>query len=291
MYRIMLFLAAILLLLGCAGQAAEQSSGPIASAGSEAAVRTLAHRLLARRSAGAPAPEEVQILVAQLPEDLPIEIPLPDGARIIGSLVRGGEGTEIVLDATQTVAQVLDFYRETLTAEGWIAFAYPTEGGFVPGIGRTGLTFCSGANNVVLWVGAFEAGDGPADVRLDLRTEPTLASCTKDAVAPKHPIPLLEDPPGARQTTAGFGGSTDSYNAEVELKTELDSVTVEVHYSHQLKAAGWLRRDGGQSGPLAWSTWHYQDEGGQKWQGLLLVIALAEELDRQAVYLRVDLVS
>jgi hypothetical protein len=289
MYRGVLFLAVILLLLGCVGQATEQSPGLIASAGNEAAFRTLAHRLLARRSGGAPAPKEVQILVAQLPEDLPIEIPLPDEARIIGSLVRGGEGTEIVLDATQAVAQVLDFYQETLTAEGWIAFAYPTEGGFVPGIGRTGLTFCSGANNSVLWVGAFESEDGPTDVRLDLRTEPNLSSCTKDTVAPQHPIPLLEDPPGSRQTTAGFGGSTDSYNAEVELKTELDSAAVEVHYADQLEAAGWLRRDGGQSGPLAWNTWYYQDEGGQEWQGVLLVIDMAEESDRQAVVLRVSL--
>jgi hypothetical protein len=288
MYRSIL-LSVVVLLLGCACQATELSPGGAALATDRASFQTLAHRLLARRCGGSPAPEEVQILVSQLPQDLPIEIPLPDGARIIGSLVHGGEGTEIVLDAPQTVAQVLDFYEETLTAEEWIAFAYPTEGGFVPGIGRTGLTFCSGTNNSVLWVGAFEVEDGLTDVRLDYRTEPTLASCTGDTAAPQHPIPLLEDPPGARQTTAGFGGSTDSYNAEVELKTELDSAIVEVHYADQLEAAGWLRRDGGQSGPLAWSSWFYQDEEGQEWQGILLVIDVAGKSDRQAVVLRASL--
>jgi hypothetical protein len=263
MYRSIL-LSVVVLLLGCACQATELSPGGAALATDRVSFQTLAHRLLARRCGGSPAPEEVQILVSQLPQDLPIEIPLPDGARIIGSLVHGGEGTEIVLDAPQTVAQVLDFYQETLTAEEWIAFAYPTEGGF-------------------------EVEDGFTDVRLDYRTEPTLASCTGDTAAPQHPIPLLEDPPGARQTTAGFGGSTDSYNAEVELKTELDSAIVEVHYADQLEAAGWLRRDGGQSGPLAWSSWFYQDEEGQEWQGILLVIDVAGKSDRQAVVLRASL--
>lgn len=51
----------------------------------------------------------------------------------MGSLTRGGEGTEIVLDARQTADQVLDFYQEALTAVGWIAFGYPEERDFVPG--------------------------------------------------------------------------------------------------------------------------------------------------------------
>ena len=289
MIRAMLLLSAVLLLIGCTGQANDLSPAPATPASDEAAFRTLAHRLLARRSAGAPAPEEVQILVGQLPEGLAVDIPLPDDARIVGSLTRGGEETEIVLDAGQTVDQIFDFYRGEFAARDWVAFDYPTEGGFVPGIGRTGLTFCSEADNAALWVGAFEVVDGPTDVRLNLRTEPHLASCVKDPGAPEHPIPLLEDPPGAWQTTAGFGGSTDSFNAEVVLKTELDAATLEIHYADQLEAAGWLRRDGEQAGPLVWSAWQTRDEAAREWQGLLLVMEVAEVSDRRIVYLRVDL--
>lgn len=290
MYRSMFLLSVVLLLVGCGGGAAEQSPVPVAHGSGGAVFETLAYRLLARHSGGDPTPGEVEILVAQLPEDLPVAVPLPDGAQVVGSLLRGRVGTEIVLDAHQTADQVLEFYEKTMTGEGWIAFAYPTEGGFVPGIGRTGLTFCSETDDSVLWVGAFEMEDGPTDVRLDLRAEPSLGSCTKDTAAPKHPIPLLADPPGAQQTTAGFGGSSDSYNAEVELLSDLDLATVEAHYAGQLAAAGWQRRDGGQSGPLAWSTWYHRDEGDQEWQGLLLAMDLPGSLDKQAVYLRVDLV-
>ena len=291
MVRAMFLLFAGLLLIGCTGQATGQFPTPATPANDEAAFRTLAHRLLARRSDGAPAPEEIQILPGQLPERLAVDIPLPDDAWILGSLTRGGEETEIVLDVNQTVDQIFDFYRRELAAKGWVVFDYPTEGGFVPGIGRTGLTFCSEADNATLWVGAFEVVDGPTDVRLNLRTEPRLASCVQDPGAPEHPIPLLEDPSEAWQVTAGFGGSTDSFNAEVVLKTELDAATLEIHYADQLEAAGWLRRDGEQAGPLVWSVWQTRDEAAREWEGLLLVMEMTEVPDRCVVYLRVDLVS
>ena len=286
----LLLLTIILLLSGCGSKCVDQPTGFQKLAGDEALCGTLAHRLLARRSGGDPAPHEVEILVAQLPEDLGAEIPMPDHARVIGSLVRGQEGTEIVLDAPQTPAQVLAFYEQAMTANGWIAFAYPVEGGFVPGMGRTGLTFCSQTDNSVLWVGAFEGEDAPTDVRLDLR-QTGMAACAPDTAAPKHPIPLLEAPPAAQQTSAGFGGSASSFRAEVELCTDLDPNSVELHYGTQLRTAGWQRNDGGESGPLAWSTWHHRDSDGLMWQGLLLVVDLIEDQDKLAVYIQVDLVA
>jgi hypothetical protein len=290
MFRSMLLLAVVLLLIGCVGRPMEQVAGPATPISDEAGFQALARRLLARHYAGAPAPEEVQILVGRLPAELPIEIPLPDGVQIVGSLVRSGEETEIVLDASQTANKVLDFYREELTAGEWIAFDYPTQGGFVPGIGRTGLTFCSEVQDLVLWIGAYEVQDGPTDVRLDLRTEPRLASCTKDPGAPEHPIPFLEDPPGAQQITTGFGGSTDSFNADVTLRTDLEAAVLEAHYAAQLEEAGWIRRDRAQAGPLVWSAWAFQDEGGRDWRGFLSAMEIVGVPDRRFVYLRVALV-
>jgi hypothetical protein len=289
MFRSMLLLTLVLLLIGCAGQATEQVAGPATPTGGEAGFQVLVQRLLARRYAGTPAPEEVQLLVGQLPAELPIEIPLPDDAWVVGSLVHSGVETEIVLDASQMTDQVLDFYREALTAEGWVAFDYPMQGGFAPGIGRTGLTFCSETQDLVLWVGAYQMEDGSTDVRLDLRTEPRLASCTKDPGTPEHPIPFLEDPPGAQQITTGFGSSTDGFSAEVTLRTDLDAAVLEAHYAAQLEGAGWIRSDGAPARPLVWSAWTFQDEGGRDWQGLLLAMEMAEVPDRGFVYLRVDL--
>jgi len=284
MFRSMPLFAVVLLLIGCVGQGAQQVAGPATSTDDEAGFRVLARRLLA------PAPEELQFLVGRLPDELPMEIPLPDDARIVGSLVRSGGETEIVLDGSQTADQVLDFYREELASAGWIAFDYPMQGGFVPGIGRTGLTFCSEIQDLVLWVGAYEVEDGPTDVRLDLRTEPRLASCTKDPGAPEHAIPFLEDPPGAQQITTGFGGSTDSLSAEATLRADLDVAVLEAHYAAQLEEAGWIRHDRAQSGPLVWSAWTFQDEGGRDWRGFLLAMEMAEVPDRRFVYLHVVLV-
>lgn len=86
-----------------------------------AALRELAVRLLRVRFPGAPeASDETQLLVGQVPADLPVELPLPLGSRVVGSLVRGNpRGISIVLDAAEPAEQVLEFYRERLSGAGW----------------------------------------------------------------------------------------------------------------------------------------------------------------------------
>jgi hypothetical protein len=54
----------------------------------EAVVRALALRLLAPRYPGMPAPGEIQLLTGRLPDPLPVDIPIPEGATVAGSLSR-----------------------------------------------------------------------------------------------------------------------------------------------------------------------------------------------------------
>ncbi len=62
---------------------------------------------------------DVQLLAGKLPENMPVDLPIPDGARIIGSEVQEDKGIYIVLDVPLMPDQALDFYREALPSQNW----------------------------------------------------------------------------------------------------------------------------------------------------------------------------
>jgi hypothetical protein len=80
----------------------------------ESRVLELATRLLSDEDPVARAVLKPRIFVGRLPEDMPVEIPIPDNFDVVGSLVRSepdphGEPTvEVVLDARMPAEQVRD---------------------------------------------------------------------------------------------------------------------------------------------------------------------------------------
>ena len=108
MLRVTLLLTVVWLLTGCAGRATEPVVGAAIPKDTETEFQVLARRLLARRYAGVPAPDGIRILVGRLSAGLPTDIPLPEGAQVVGSLLRSEEEIEIVLDGSQTTDEVLN---------------------------------------------------------------------------------------------------------------------------------------------------------------------------------------
>ena len=54
--------------------------------------------------------------------------------------------------------------------------------------------------------------------------------------------------------------------------------------------AGWTRRGAGQGGPLFWSGWTFQDDGGRNWQGTFFVLETRAAGPRECLaYLRAGL--
>lgn len=98
--------------------------------------RTLALRLLAARYWGPggrtyEALDDLEILPGQLPPDLPFELPVPALSFIVGSFVRPRLAI-VVIDVFQPAQEVLDFYCEVLTSQGWSIHHFgDTLGGFL----------------------------------------------------------------------------------------------------------------------------------------------------------------
>lgn len=261
-----------------------------------AALRELAVRLLRVRFPGDPeASDETQLLVGELPAGLPLELPLPPGSRVVGSLVRGNQrGISIVLDASEPAEQVLEFYRARLSAAGWRSPELPHHGGggFTPDFMANRVTYCYSARGPALNVAAESAPGKPTDVQLDLQTDPRYLPCGARArhMGDMHDmIPTLAPPPGARQTPQGGGGGGDSWHSQAILLTELDLAAVAAHYAGQLTGAGWTQGANGESGPAAWSAWSLRDEDGEPWHGLLFILKQPEAEGQYYLIIRVEL--
>jgi hypothetical protein len=60
---------------------------------------------------------------------------------------------------------------------------------------------------------------------------------------------------------------------------------LEAHFASQLEKAGWKKRDGGATGPLAWSSWALPGKG--EWYGYLFVVEAPGE-NRRSLWVRIE---
>jgi hypothetical protein len=265
--------------------------------GSESELVRFVQRLLDFRYPGGPEPGEVQILAGQLPEDMPVELPMPRDAEVVGSVARGDQNVEIILDVPGEPQSVLDAYEEQLVAAGWREpeLDGPSGGGFVPPDGAFASLFCREQEEPYLSVSAFTLDNRDmSDVRLSLNSAPEDYSPCDERSVPGPPgisglSPRLEAPRDATMVEGGEGGGGgNSWYSSSTLKTEMSVANLEEHYREQLEKAGWSREESGASGPAAWSTWTFTDDDGDAWSGVFLALEVPGEEDARFVHVRIQ---
>jgi hypothetical protein len=272
----------------------EQTGQASHSSGSEDALRELAARLLAFRfgqPAGDAAPEP-RLLVGELPPDMPVELPLPEDGRLLGSFIQ--EHPILAVDTGLTGADVIDFYLEQLGAAGWTEQErfLPHRGGFVhsSSFDRQMATFFSPDERYTMSMMAAPASHGRTTVQLTLTTDtegfrPRQMPQGRDVMAV---LPPIRPPRGALQMPEGGGGGPDQVTSSARLDTDLDLTAVSTHYLAELERAGWRRLDAGTSGPAAWSAWSFADEEGAAWQALLFILQRPGRSGKYALTLRAE---
>lgn len=283
----------------------------------EEAWRALAYRLLAGRPAGVtPAPPPAEILPAQIPANLPFEVPMPEGSRIVGSVLNTGglEQATVYGDAVESPLDVLAYYRRQLVADGW--YELDSEGQQPGGFNaadpsyRAHAQFCRSERGPAIFVEATRQEGGPTALRILLYTDERNSPCLprERRGLPPSPIPPLPPPPGARfvmgagpttsvrmhsprsenglgpaarQLTGSVG--TDHAHSSVEIGTDLDLNDLANHYNRYLETGGWLPADSGRTEWTAWSTWTFRRERGEQWRGLLVVFQRPDIQDRYII--------
>jgi hypothetical protein len=264
---------------------------------SDAALYALALRLIGVRY-GPPPQDDMQLLVAQVPEGVLQTIPMPERSHLLGSLTRTHQ-VMVVLDADLPAERIIDFYRDHFAAAGWLepTANEPVLGGFqCPQTPRV-LDLWQGPHGPTLSIQVYELRDRPADVHLTLSTDPAL-SLEAQPFARRGPmrrrgilpgmIPPLCPPANADLAPRSGGSGPDGAESSAMLVTELDLGAIAAHYAGQLQQAGWTLHSESQIGPVMCSSWFLHNEAGQRCQGLFVVQQRVEHPDHYFLSVRAD---
>lgn len=241
----------------------------------------LAERLLSRSMTAAGGPELAQLFLGEIPPDLPLTVPLPDGASLLGSIGRRVNGrrtsVEVVLDGPGPPEAVLDFYQRELSRQGWnppVPGPDARVGGFMPTARTMSRAFCRGPQGPWVGVTVVETGSGVCEVRLRLELANPGPCAPPPARGPEgraHTmLPALFPPPGVRWRGGGGGGSDQSWYSEGTAETDLSAAELAAHFAPAFEAAGWTPAAAGAEGGIGWRAWRRADDG--EWYAFLLVV-------------------
>jgi hypothetical protein len=256
-----------------------------------AVVRALAERLLGR---------DVRLVPGETPEGLSLDVPVPLGGRLLGSVVRpgvprapatsAGEQVEVVLEAPGEAPALLAFYEEALARQGFAVapvFGRQRPGGFLPSPGWTASPlYCRSEEGPGVSVSVYHEEGRPRDVRVRIEAAP-FPPCTGSGPGVLTPsgetmeLPLLSPPPDTQLQPGSSGPGVRGMEAIAD--TALSGAALEAHYAAQLEAAGWILRQRGGDGPLAWSAWLAPGAGER--HGLLSVVEWPPGQDRRHIQL------
>ena len=224
----------------------------------------------------------VQRLPGQLPPDMPVDLPIPDGARIVESEIQEDSVIFVILDVPMTPDLTLDFYRQHLASQNWREIPGMNRGFVEQGV--FSVNFCQGPNNSSLIVTATPQENG-TDLCISVMSDTDYSFCSQGPSFLDDwlmPIPMLTGPNGTRMLYAESMGGPDSMQAvSATLETEMNSSSLTDHYADQLKAANWTMIGEGESGPSSWSSWSYNNEDGRAWDGFLMALELPGTDEKQ----------
>jgi len=275
----------------------------------ESSLRDLIEALLPRAAGGG----TVRLLPGQMPPDLPFEVPLPPGSRLVGTIIRTGDGrdtstemtiaqvatTEIAFDAPGSPEELLVFFDRALSAQGWHNIHYQDlNNGFLSNQAARSRSYCSDESDHAVGLTINPGQPGPNDVRLQVSQARTFSPCAEPwrsggaaALSPgggfTEPFPSLYAPTGARlgvgDRSSAYGGGGGQHQIAIEIP--LSVADLAAHYGGQLETAGWKHQAGDAAPGFAWSTWRLPGE--EEWQGLFFVSASAASNERW-LYLRIE---
>ena len=262
------------------------------SAGDDVAtLRALALALLVPHYRGPQEYAEPQLLVGQLPADLPVTLPLPEGSQLLGTLLSGNP--LVVLESALAPDAVISWYQEHLLAAGWRQLPAPVHPhlhvGFVhaehaaheemPRLPLAEFVLGEdGQDGPGLGVEAFAGPGGRTVAHLSVHDDGATAFPFRHLQNrdPWAAMPALVPPPGVQHWNAGATGGSKRIQLGGQVQTDLDLASVAAGYAQQLEQRGWQQQDAGVSGPVAWSRWSFGDRDVEPWRGLFVLFERAE---------------
>ena len=258
-----------------AGGATESAGKVTIIGGDEAALREFLGRWLGPGTSGPP-DKDTTIWIGQLPEDPPLPLPIPDSARVIGSMEGPYAALEVLLDVDQPFEEVREFYRQTLTEDDWTMPESASPGGGFVDMPFEVDSYCREKDDAYFTLSGRDIEGAPTDVRLSLMIPAEYTPC--DARTASQPpdayslLPALSAPSGVEMRSGG-GGSGNGYGeSSANLRSTLSPSDLLTPYNEQLAAAGWKLSSSESAESFAWSTWTVPETDRHEWNGMLLIL-------------------
>ncbi len=243
------------------------------------------------------------LFLSQLPEDFPVELPLPELTHVVGSVAHNATTLEVLLESALNTEALRSAYRRLLGGLAWQELAGPPRyhlGGFIPAdfdparpdAGLHTLDFYQDSSGARLSIFVHPLDTGPTFVRVDLSMDSTTnrrmyrATQHRDAQQDRQVIPHLVPPPGSDQRPRTGSSSPYEFSSMAELSTALEPEAVAAHYAEQLSRAGWTPTERGESGPLAWHSWQFTSEEQEPWTGLFFALQTPEDSRAYRLFVR-----
>ena len=239
----------------------------------ELAERLFFHGPGARRDKGEPL-----IFVGELPNQLPVNVPMPEQSRILGTVFHRPDIAEIVVDVAMRPEKVISAYVGQLLSAGWTyPPTYRRPGGFTEERSEVTGDFCFGPGGPMLSIIAHPMGEMTSDLRLYLSMTAQAEADTDPEVEEYFPpparwvIPSLPAPSGAWKSGPGGSVDDDRQLSSCTLETKMQLGEVLEHYARHLVRAGWKRLDTARTDLALCCNWSFSDDNDRTWSGLLIV--------------------
>jgi hypothetical protein len=251
----------------------------------EPSLRELAERLLHHPHPDGPT--SVELVVGALPDSLPATLPLPSGARVVGSAMysRGHQRLSLsaVFDVPETPTVALTTYEAELTRHGWTTPRdfRATHGGFVSNEMGEWRSYREGDQgpDLTAVVRARDGGSSEVQLRLNWDAVYRPRRSHHARLPGADLLPRLHAPAGAVMIRGASGGGGEGHwDTTTTLQTERSVAELEEHFAGQLIEAGWTRVAGSTDATVGWSTWEVPGDG--SWRGVLVVLAVFESAER-----------
>lgn len=255
--------------------------------GDEASLRRFLKNLVAPRYPGMPA-TDITVFVASLPDQMAIDLTVPDEMDVIGSQVTQNDGrnSQILLETELPAADALAAIRQQLEAQG---LTQPEAQREAPGQvfaspSREDILLCDETGDLYVNLFAGAGDEATTGLRIQISEDTPYGSpCDSTQFKTEGEIdvlPELSAPENTRVQASGSSRGPDRVEVNADLQSDLSLDTLAQHYHNQLETAGWQQLDTSLTDAIAWSAWSFNDEAGNEWTATFLITRGAGETDQ-----------
>jgi hypothetical protein len=284
----------------------DQNVALINKEGGDERLRALALRVISPYSDGTQNPNSLQtpeIVVGGIPDNLPLDLPQPPKATLLGSLRPNTTfyETQIFFDVEDTSVSIIDFYIKSLKLQGFSIWT-PNPPFINNDPHLDGVVLCrTDIKPTEVDISTATIPDKPVQLRIDIRTNPQAAPCFWPQSVFPGPfsaamMPKLKMPENAIAGTdlhligsSGGAASNNQSSQSLQIYTELSVSEVADTYAQQLLSAGWAKAKETNTDEVAWSRWTKADQFDGEWDGVLLVTGGPIEARERFVVFNIEL--